>query len=218
MSQFSSPVPLPKIPDDLTIPQFIFRSGGVHESPSRPVRPSNVPFFIEDRTGRGILYEEVCCTHRLSNTSTGVIIKARPVALGPPPYIRSGKCTKHQVEDWCVLLALWRVFLWDACHLLGPKDVGSFYSLLSRLRRRNWSPRIVCLFSPNHIGCASSTSTRPWLTAITVICIDYATIVWAVHTLGGIITWVLTKIWNRSIQRVTSCILAQQTQHIQQKS
>lgn len=59
MSEFRSPVPLPRIPDNLTIPQFILRTGGdASESPSRPVRPSNVPFFIEDKTGRGVTYAE----------------------------------------------------------------------------------------------------------------------------------------------------------------
>ncbi|KAH9486564.1 4-coumarate--CoA ligase-like 1 [Psilocybe cubensis] len=42
---------------DLTIPQFILRGSGTNELP-RPARPSNVPFFIEDRTGRGVVYEE----------------------------------------------------------------------------------------------------------------------------------------------------------------
>lgn len=56
MSEFRSPVPLPHVPDDVSIPQFIFRSG----TPGRPVRPSNVPFFIEDGTGRAVTYEQVC--------------------------------------------------------------------------------------------------------------------------------------------------------------
>lgn len=55
MSEFHSPVPLPGIPDNLSIPQFILRE----HSPLRPIRPRNVPFFIEDSTGRGITYEEV---------------------------------------------------------------------------------------------------------------------------------------------------------------
>jgi len=56
MSEFRSPVPLPHVPDDLSIPQFIFRSG----TSGRPVRPSNAPFFIEDGTGRAVTYEQVC--------------------------------------------------------------------------------------------------------------------------------------------------------------
>jgi 4-coumarate--CoA ligase len=54
MAQFRNPVPLPTIPDDLTIPQFMLR-----EITGRPTRPSNVPFFIHDATGRAINYEEV---------------------------------------------------------------------------------------------------------------------------------------------------------------
>ncbi|KDR85394.1 hypothetical protein GALMADRAFT_234245 [Galerina marginata CBS 339.88] len=102
MSEFRSPVPLPDIPDNLSIPQFILRT-----SPSRPVRPKNVPFFIEDSTGRAVTFEEA--HHRTFGLANALSIK------------------------------------WN----IGPNDV-------------------VCLFSPNHI--------------------DYATTVWAVHTLGGIIT------------------------------
>ena len=54
MSTFQVDTPLPHIPDDLTIPQFFLR-----EISGRPVRPRDVPFFIEDATGRKISYEEV---------------------------------------------------------------------------------------------------------------------------------------------------------------
>jgi len=47
--------PLPIIPDDLTIPQFIFDTQGV----TRPVRPHAVPWLIEDHSGRGIRQAEV---------------------------------------------------------------------------------------------------------------------------------------------------------------
>lgn len=103
MSEFRSPVPLPHVPDNLSIPQFIFHSG----TPGRPVRPSNVPFFIEDGTGRAVTYEHA--HHRTYSLANALSIK------------------------------------WN----IGPKDV-------------------VCLFSPNDM--------------------DYATIIWAVHILGGILT------------------------------
>ncbi|PPQ65777.1 hypothetical protein CVT24_011994 [Panaeolus cyanescens] len=105
MSEFRSTVPLPPIPDDISIPQFILRS----QCTPRPQRPRNVPFFIEDGTGRTLSYEEV--HKRTYNLANGLSIK------------------------------------WD----IAPKDV-------------------VCLFSPNHM--------------------DYASVIWAVHTLGGIITQV----------------------------
>ncbi|KAF8913049.1 amp dependent CoA ligase [Gymnopilus junonius] len=104
MSEFRSPVPLPDVPDNLSIPQFILRE---LSSSLRPIRPRNVPFFIEDSTGRGITYEEA---HR------------RTYGLANALSLK-----------------------WN----IRPKDV-------------------VCLFSPNHT--------------------DYATVIWAVHTLGGIIT------------------------------
>ncbi len=61
MTEFRSAVPLPHIPDDLSIPQFIFRS----EYPGRPVRPRNTPLFIEDGTGRVTTYEQVCFVSRV---------------------------------------------------------------------------------------------------------------------------------------------------------
>ncbi|KAF8167711.1 amp dependent CoA ligase [Crassisporium funariophilum] len=103
MSEFRSQVSLPHIPDNLSIPQFILRAS----SSPRPVRPSNVPFFIEDSTGRPVTYEQV---HR------------RTYGLANALSLK-----------------------WN----IGPNDV-------------------VCLFSPNQI--------------------DYATVIWAVHVLGGIIT------------------------------
>ena len=55
MTVFQNPAPLPYIPDDLTVAQFILRE----YLPSRPLRPRNVPYFIEDSTGREVNYEEV---------------------------------------------------------------------------------------------------------------------------------------------------------------
>jgi len=55
MSHFSSPLLLPDIPDNLSIPQFFLQNTSL----PRPQRPSNVPFFIEDRTSRQVTYEQV---------------------------------------------------------------------------------------------------------------------------------------------------------------
>jgi len=51
----SSGGPLPHIPDDLTLTQFIFDS--THEC--RPIRPRGVPWLVDDATGRKICLEEV---------------------------------------------------------------------------------------------------------------------------------------------------------------
>ncbi|KAL1681237.1 hypothetical protein EV122DRAFT_261400 [Schizophyllum commune] len=55
--EFRSAYPsrLPRIPDDLTIPQFFLD----HDMPERPKVPHTVPWFVEDRTGKGITYPEV---------------------------------------------------------------------------------------------------------------------------------------------------------------
>ncbi|KAH9960787.1 amp dependent CoA ligase [Lactifluus volemus] len=56
MTEFiSSGGPLPHIPDNLTLTQFILDS--THEY--RPVRPQGVPWLIEDATGRKIGLEEI---------------------------------------------------------------------------------------------------------------------------------------------------------------
>ena len=56
MTEFVSPGgPLPHIPDDLTLTQFIFDS--THEC--RPIRPQGVPWLVDDATGRKIGLEEV---------------------------------------------------------------------------------------------------------------------------------------------------------------
>jgi len=48
--------PLPHIPDDVTVPQFIFDS----EHELRPKRGSKVPWLIDDETGRKLFKSEVC--------------------------------------------------------------------------------------------------------------------------------------------------------------
>ena len=47
---------LSRIPDDLTLPQFIFG----YEHSSRPARNTHTPWLIEDETGRRIGENEVC--------------------------------------------------------------------------------------------------------------------------------------------------------------
>lgn len=65
MSVFRSPrYDLPHIPDDLTIPQFIFD----YHTPARPTRPDHAPWFIDDQSGRPALGPEVrllfiCAAH-----------------------------------------------------------------------------------------------------------------------------------------------------------
>ena len=56
MTEFVSPGgPLPNIPDNLTLAQFILDSA----HPYRPLRPVGSPWLIEDATGRKIGLEEV---------------------------------------------------------------------------------------------------------------------------------------------------------------
>jgi hypothetical protein len=56
MTEFLSPGdPLPHIPDDLTLPQFILDS--THEC--RPIRPQGATWLVEDTTGRKVGLDEV---------------------------------------------------------------------------------------------------------------------------------------------------------------
>lgn len=64
MSEIHGPSLETSVPDDLTLAQFILDSS----HPSRPIRPSHVPWFIEDASGRGVGYPEVRArTYGLAN-------------------------------------------------------------------------------------------------------------------------------------------------------
>ncbi|KAF9076081.1 amp dependent CoA ligase [Rhodocollybia butyracea] len=108
MPEFSSAsayaASLPNIPDALTVPQFLLEP---HRHPLSPTRPDNVPWLVDDESGKGICTEEVRQrTYNLANA----------------------------------LHTVWNI---------GEDDV-------------------VCIFSPNHV--------------------DYPISIWAVHTLGAIVT------------------------------
>lgn len=55
MPEFHALEPCPPIPDNLSIPQFILDS----THPLRPLRPNNVPWLVEDASGRCVGLEEV---------------------------------------------------------------------------------------------------------------------------------------------------------------
>lgn len=57
MSEIYGPgEPLPSIPDDLTVVQFMQD----YQHPTRPTVKQAVPWFIEDDTGRNVKFDEVC--------------------------------------------------------------------------------------------------------------------------------------------------------------
>lgn len=102
MTEFRSAVPLPHIPDDLSIPQFIFRS----EYPGRPIRPRNAPLFIEDGTGTVTTYEQVCIIldvvqeHFHECHLTGSL-----------SHLRTRKRAEYQVEYWYVFRIFYMLVL-----------------------------------------------------------------------------------------------------------
>ncbi|KAF9502460.1 phenylacetyl-CoA ligase [Pleurotus eryngii] len=66
MTEFTSTsrAPLPEIPDDLSIPQFMLD----YKHPCMPYRPENVPWLTEDHSGRSIGFQEIKSrTHGLAN-------------------------------------------------------------------------------------------------------------------------------------------------------
>ena len=72
--------PLPPIPDNLTIPQFILRE---LELPGRPVRPRNVPYFIDNGSGRAYNYEEVGPYAALFDEALKLVSQGAPPNLWP---------------------------------------------------------------------------------------------------------------------------------------
>lgn len=80
MSEIYGPSLETFVPDDLTLPQFILDSS----HPLRPIRPSHVPWFIEDAGGRGVGHEEVRCvvhSHDVSNIDCMLKVRARTYGL-----------------------------------------------------------------------------------------------------------------------------------------
>ncbi|THH06349.1 hypothetical protein EW145_g4156 [Phellinidium pouzarii] len=55
MTEFHSDLSCPPIPDDVSTAQFLLDS----HHPTRPLRSGNIPWLIEDKTGRTIGYEEL---------------------------------------------------------------------------------------------------------------------------------------------------------------
>ncbi|TFK30835.1 amp dependent CoA ligase [Coprinopsis marcescibilis] len=94
MSLFYTTQPLPNIPDDLTIPQFMLR-----EISGRPRRPSNVPYFVEDLTGRRIGYEEA--HHRTFSLANALSLKWN-IARGDVVCIFSPNHVDYAPLIWAV--------------------------------------------------------------------------------------------------------------------
>lgn len=65
MAVYTSSIPLAPIPDNLTVPQFIF--GCQHEF--RPTRHPEIPWLIEDETGRKVGEHEVSCASDILRTT-----------------------------------------------------------------------------------------------------------------------------------------------------
>ncbi|KAJ7693393.1 amp dependent CoA ligase [Mycena rosella] len=55
MPEFSSSIPLPHIPEDLTLEQFILRD----TDDNRPLRPDSAPWLVSDETGRSLGLKEI---------------------------------------------------------------------------------------------------------------------------------------------------------------
>ncbi|KAF9033174.1 hypothetical protein BJ165DRAFT_1515946 [Panaeolus papilionaceus] len=69
MTEFCAAVSLPPVPDNITIPQFIFQP----KCMTRPVRPANVPVFVDDATGKALFYDDV--RQRTISLANGLSIK-----------------------------------------------------------------------------------------------------------------------------------------------
>jgi hypothetical protein len=78
MTEFVSPGgPLPHIPDDLTLTQFILDS--THER--MPIRPQGATWLVEDATGRKVGLEEVTILRLHASVPTGTSVKRFDLAF-----------------------------------------------------------------------------------------------------------------------------------------
>ncbi|GLB35962.1 putative AMP-binding enzyme C-terminal domain [Lyophyllum shimeji] len=87
--------PLPHIPDDLTIPQFIFNS----EHATRPQRPSSIPWLIEDYSGRRIHQDEL---HQRTRALANALHSKWNIATGDTVCIFSPNNVAYPVCIWAV--------------------------------------------------------------------------------------------------------------------
>lgn len=156
MTLFQNPIPLPHVPDDLTIPQFMLRE----QRPAILTRPRNVPWFIDDKTGRSYTFEEV--TIHVSRIPSA---RVEPSKLGPPPHIRASQWLAHQMGCWYVMQGLKHETLqltsthrsrWRWC--VPAVLFGVFIS--------NWVAQYVCIAptilvgpfqTSHHLRCADTT-------------------------------------------------------------
>lgn len=82
---------LAPIPDDLTIVQFMQD----HQHPTRPAPLNYRPWFIDDESGRAIVYDEVCALCAILESFTTQLL----VTADQGPHERIGECLPIQVED-----------------------------------------------------------------------------------------------------------------------
>lgn len=88
MSEIVAPGgPIPDVPSDLTIPQFLL---DVDWHPTRPPLLSRVlePCMIEDATGRTISFEEVSAETKVASP----LVKSVMALIGPQTYGGAGQC------------------------------------------------------------------------------------------------------------------------------
>ncbi|KAF5385033.1 hypothetical protein D9615_001355 [Tricholomella constricta] len=96
MTEFRSIAgPLPSIPDDLTIPQFIFGT----QHPTRPSRAESIPWLIDDHSGRSIRRAELIQrTRSLANAMSS----KWNIRAGDVVCIFSPNSTDYPVCIWAV--------------------------------------------------------------------------------------------------------------------
>lgn len=91
MEIYSPSGPLPHIPDDLkvTVPQFIFEC----QHAARPERHADIPWLIDDVTGRRLSGNEVCLCHGYEIISKVVQLQNRTSGLA------NGLSIKYNIRE-----------------------------------------------------------------------------------------------------------------------
>lgn len=96
MSEIVAPGgPLPDVPSNLTIPQFLL---DIDWHPTRPPLLSRIlnPCMIEDATGRAISFEEVSARKKASP-----LVRLVMASIGPHTYSGAGECFTFPLRHRC---------------------------------------------------------------------------------------------------------------------
>ncbi|TFK36899.1 amp dependent CoA ligase [Crucibulum laeve] len=136
MAEFQSPVQLPHIPDNLTIPQFILDIG----SRQRPQRMADTPFFVEDATGRQIHFPEV---HKRTSGLANALHRKWRIGTSDVVCLFSPNHIDYPIAIWAV-------------HSLGGiiTPANPSYTVEELIHQLNLTKSVMMIIHPSSLGTA----------------------------------------------------------------